>query len=270
VLPERTFKPSQVCFCGRATFLGLLRFSRNQNAQVTKLNGGKRRIQKQCSPHRSNRSQQAKICLSLEEEAVVMKAVSKILTGAAAVAAISLGAAAPAAAQYYPNPYGGYGNGGLGDVITGAILGNILRGGNPYGGNAYYGTSNYDMERAAVQQCAGAAEQRINSRYGGGYYNQGAYGGYNQPYGYNQAGAYRVVQIDRVNRTRNGNMRVYGLATNAAYQGNYGQPYYGGYNQPYGGYNQPDGGYNQRQANFRFDCKFDRSGRISDLKVHRA
>jgi hypothetical protein len=197
-----------------------------------------------------------------------MKAVSKFLTGAAAVAALTVGAAAPAAAQYYPSPYGG----GVGDVITGAILNSILRGGNPYGGNAYYGTNNYDMERAAVQQCAAAAEQRINSRYAPGYnggynqpyggYNQ-PYGGYNQPYAYNQ-GAYRVVQIDRVNRTRNGNMRVYGLATNTAYQGNYGQPYYGGYNQPYGG------AYNQARANFRFDCKFDRSGRISDLKVNRA
>nr|WP_314446951.1 hypothetical protein [uncultured Sphingomonas sp.] len=197
-----------------------------------------------------------------------MKAVSKILTGAAAAAVISLGAAAPATAQYYPSPYGGYG-GGLGDVITGAVLNSILRGGNPYGGNPYYGRQDYNLERAAVQQCAVAAEQRINSRYAAGYnqpyggYNQ-PYGGYNQPYGYNQAGAYRVVQIDRVNRTKNGNMRVYGLATNAAYQGNYGQPYYGGYNQPYGG------AYNQVRANFRFDCKFDRNGRISDLKVNRA
>lgn len=200
-----------------------------------------------------------------------MKAVSKILAGAAAVAAVSLGAAAPAAAQYYPNPYGGYGGGGLGDVITGAVLNSILRGGNPYGGNAYYGRQDYDLERAAVQQCAVAAEQRINGRYGGQYggYQQ-PYGGYNQPYGYNQAGAYRVAQIDRVNRTKNGNMRVYGLATNAAYQGNYGQPYYGGYNQPYGGYNQPYGGYNQVRGNFRFDCKFDRNGRITDLKVNRA
>jgi hypothetical protein len=205
-----------------------------------------------------------------------MKAFSKILTGASAVAAISLGATAPAAAQYYPGGgYGGYGGGGLGDVITGAILNNILRGGNPYGGNAYYGRSDYNLEREAVQQCAAAAEQRINSRYARGYnqsygrYNQ-AYGGYNQPYGYNQAGAYRVAQIDRVNRTKNGNMRVYGLATNGGYQGNYGQPYYGGYNQPYGGYNQPYGGYNQAQANFRFDCKFDRNGRITDLKVNRA
>lgn len=200
-----------------------------------------------------------------------MKAVSKILTGAAAVAAMSLGAAAPAAAQYYPG-YGGYGGGGLGDVITGAVLNSILRGGNPYGGNAYYGRQDYDLERAAVQQCAAATEQRLNGRYAGGY-NQygGQYGGYNQGYAYNQGTIYRVAQIDRVNRTKNGNMRVYGLATNAAYQGNYGQPYYGGYNQPYGGYNQPyNNGYNNVRGTFRFDCKFDRNGRIADLKVNRA
>jgi hypothetical protein len=210
---------------------------------------------------------------------VAMKAVSKILAGAAAVAALTVGAAAPAAAQYYPGYGGGYGGGGLGDVITGAILNSILRGGNPYGGNAYYGRPDYDLERAAVQQCAAAAEQRINSRYARGYnyggynqpyggYNQ-PYGGYNQPYGgYNQVGTYRVAQIERVTRTRKGNMRVWGLATNGAYQGNYGQPYYGGYNQPYGnGYGY---GYNQAGANFRFDCKMERNGRISDLNVHRA
>ena len=153
-----------------------------------------------------------------------MKAVSKILTSAAAVAAISLGAAAPAAALYYPG-YGGYGGGGLGDVITGAVLNSILRGGNPYGYNQYYGRNDYDLERAAVQQCAAATEQRLNGRYGGYNGYGGGYAGYNQPYG--------------------------------------------GYNQPYGGYNQPyTNGYNQ--ANFRFDCKFERNGRISDLKVSRA
>ena len=192
-----------------------------------------------------------------------MKAVSKILTGAAAVAAISIGAAAPAAAQYYPGGgYGGYGGGGLGDVITGAVLNSILRGQNPYGYNQYYGVNTYDLERAAVQQCAAATEQRLNGRYSGRPVYGSQYGNYN-PYAYNQGTVYRVAQIDRVNRTRNGNMRVYGLATNAAYQGNYGQPYYGGYNQPYGG------GYNNVRGNFRFDCKFERNGRITDLKVNR-
>lgn len=187
-----------------------------------------------------------------------MKAISKILAGAAAVAAVTVGAAAPAAAQYYPG-YGGYGGGGLGDVLVGAVLNSILRGGNPGGYNGYYGRSDYNLERAAVDQCARATEQRLN----GNRYNSG--------YGYQNAGA-RVVQIERVQRTRNGNMRVYGLASNAAYQGNYGGGYnqpYGGYGQ-YGGYNQPYGGYNQpAAAEYRFNCKFERNGRITDLDIDR-
>jgi hypothetical protein len=189
-----------------------------------------------------------------------MKALTKMFAGAAAVAALTAGAAAPAAAQYYPG-YGGYGGGGLGDVLVGAVLNSILRGGNPGGYNGYYGRNDYNLERAAVDQCARATEQRLN---GGGY---GSYGGYNG--GYN-AGGVRVVQIDRVQRTRNGNMRVYGQAANGAYQGNYGQ--YGGYNQQYGGYGQY-GGYNQpyqqAAAQYRFSCKFERNGRITDLDIDR-
>jgi hypothetical protein len=186
-----------------------------------------------------------------------MKPVSKLLAGAAAVAAVTVGAAAPAAAQYYPG--GGYGyGGGIGDVLVGAVLNSILRGGTPGGYNGYYGRSDYNLERAAVDQCARATEQRLNGNRNGGY-------------GYQNAGV-RVVQIERVQRTRNGNMRVYGLATNAGYQGNYGgynQPY-GGYNQPYGGYNQPYGGYQQQAASeFRFNCKFERNGRITDLDIDR-
>ena len=217
-----------------------------------------------------------------------MKAVWKILAGAAAVAALTVGAAAPAAAQYYPGG-GGYGGGGggIGDIITGTILNSILRGGNPGGANRYYGTNNYNLERAAVDQCARAAEQRVSGGNRSGGYNQ-QYGGYNQQYGgYNQAGAYRVVQIDRVNRTRNGNMRVYGLLSNTASQGNYGYGYnqggynqggynqggynqpYGGNNQQYGGYNQPYGGYQQQAQALSFNCKFERNGRISDLKIGR-
>lgn len=184
-----------------------------------------------------------------------MKALTKFLAGAAATAAVGLGAAAPASAQYYPGT-GGYG-GGLGDVLIGAVLNSILRGGNPGGYNGYYGRNDYNLERAAVDQCARAAEQRLNG---------GNYGGYGQYGRYNNAG-FRVVQIDRVQRTRNGNMRVYGQASNTGYAGNYGGGY-GGYGQ-YGGYNQPYGGYQQAAAQFRFNCKFERNGRISDLDIDR-
>ena len=167
-----------------------------------------------------------------------MKAVHKFLLGGAAAAAVSLGSAAPAAAQYYPYP----GNGG--DVLVGTILNNILRGGyNGYGGYQYNGFD-YGNERWAVDQCARATEQRVN----GGRY------------GYN--GGLRVAQIDRVERTRNLNFRVYGLVTSAGYRGNYGG--YGGYNAPYGGYG------NQGVPAYRFSCKVSRSnGRITDIDLDR-
>lgn len=184
-----------------------------------------------------------------------MKAVKTLLAGAALAVAAG-GFAAPAAAQYYPG--GGYGNG---NVLVGAILDSILRGGGRYG-NYGYGYYNYGNERVAIDQCARAAEARLNGRYGG-Y----GYGGYNQPYGgygYNN-GPIRVNQIERVERTRQGNFRVVGWAGDAGWRGNYGY-YGGGYNQPYGG------GYygNAAAPSFRFSCKFDRSsGRITDLDINR-
>jgi hypothetical protein len=176
-----------------------------------------------------------------------MKAVRKFLLGGAAAAAATVVIAAPAAAQYYPYPGGG------GDVLVGTILNNILRGGyNGYGGYQYNGYD-YGNERWAVDQCARATEQRVNGGYGG-------YGGY----GYNNRGGLRVAQIDRVERTRNLNFRVYGLVTDAGYRGNYGG-YYGGYNAPYGGY-----GYNQGVPAYRFSCKVSRStGRITDIDLDR-
>jgi hypothetical protein len=183
---------------------------------------------------------------------MAMKAVHKFLIGGAAMAVAAGGFAAPAAAQYYPG--GGYGGG---NVLVGAILDSILRGGaggyGGYGGyGGGYGQYGYANERVAVDQCARAAEARLNGRYGGGY------GGY----GYN-AGI-RVNQIERVERTRNGNFRVVGWAGDGGWRGNYGG--YGGYNAPYGG------GYygNAAAPSYRFSCKFDlRSGRISDLDLNR-
>ena len=186
-----------------------------------------------------------------------MKAVKTLLAGAALAIAAG-GFAAPAAAQYYPG--GGYGNG---NVLIGTILDSILRGGSGYG-NYGYGNYNYGNERVAIDQCARAAEARLNRGYGGyGNYGYGNYGG--GTYGYNN-GPIRVNQIERVERTRNGNFRVVGWAGEAGWRGNYGA-YGGGYNAPYGG------GYYPHQAQapqYRFSCKFDRSnGRITDLDINR-
>ena len=177
-----------------------------------------------------------------------MNIFTKLTTGGIAAAALTVGFAAPAAAQYYPGP------GGNGNVVIGAVLDALLRGnvggyggtyGAPYGG---YGGYNQSSERYLIDQCARATEQRlnnqVNSRYGSGF---------------------RVVQVDRLERTRKGNLRVYGTAANNSYQGNYGG-YGGGYNQPYGGYNAPYASGSQ----YRFSCKVDNRGRISDLDVNGA
>src|SRR5689334_20345241 len=96
-----------------------------------------------------------------------MKAVTKMLAGAAVTAAAIGGLAAPAAAQFYPG-YGGYGygqSGGLGQIL------NVILNAQQYG----YGYQGYNNDRAQIDRCAAAVEQRLN----GGY----AYGGYNQQYG---------------------------------------------------------------------------------------
>ena len=100
-----------------------------------------------------------------------MKAVSKILAGGVAIAALA--SAAPAAAQYYPGY--GYGNGGN---VVGQVINQVLGGGQGYGG---YGVNS----QAAIQRCAAAVEQRINahSHRGsgtGGYSGYGGYGGGDQ------------------------------------------------------------------------------------------
>ena len=171
-----------------------------------------------------------------------MKAVRSFLIGGVVAAVAAVGVAAPAAAQYYPYP------GNAGDVIVGSILNNILRG--SWNGGAYnYGGFNYAPERYAVDQCARAAEGRLN----------GGYGGYNR-YGNWGGGGARVTQIESVQRTGKGNIRVHGWAGTAGFRGNYGG--YGGY-----GYN---GAYNGGAPDVWFNCKVDvRNGQISDLRFDR-
>lgn len=188
-----------------------------------------------------------------------MKAFTKILVGGAGLAALT--AAAPAAAQYYPQnpgyPGGGYPGGGYGQGgVLGSILDSIL-GGRSYASN----------DRNAVEQCVRAVEFRINTRgldNEGGRYRNYAYGyGYDNRYGGGYMGA-RVTSVTQVQRRSNGGLKVFGYATTGQ-QGNYG---YG--NQGYGYDRQGYGQYGYNQASdAQFDCTIDRYGRITDIDAKR-
>jgi len=122
-----------------------------------------------------------------------MLAITKVLAGGIAVAALA--SAAPAAAQYYPgygygNPYGGN--------VVGQVLNSVVGGG--YGNNGYGANS-----QTAVNQCANA----VQSRLGGGY-------GYN---GYGRNGGGRVLGISRVEQRSNGGLTVRGVASSGSYAG---------------------------------------------------
>lgn len=187
-----------------------------------------------------------------------MKAVSKILAGGVAFAALA--SAAPAAAQYYP----GYGNG---SNVVGQVINQVL-GGSQYGyGNQYAYGNQYGYgvnSQAAVQRCSQAVEQRINRDYNragyGGYSGYGGYGSYN---GYNQSAA-RVLGVTSVERRSNSRLRVRGVATTNASAAGYGNPYGGGYGG-YGGYN---GGY-APQGDLRFSCTIDARGYVRDIDLDR-
>ena len=192
-----------------------------------------------------------------------MKAVSKIMTCGAAIAALA--AAAPAAAQYPGSGYGsGYGSGT--NNVVGQILNSIL-GGRSYGQN----------DRSAIDMCVRATEARLNGYQGGyGYNNYGNYGGYGN-YGYNQGyNGSRVTAITLVERRSNGGLKIHGNATasnsNQGYGGDHHNPYSqgsGGYNQGYGGYNQGYG-YNKSYATqLTFHCKVNSRGQVTDVDIDR-
>lgn len=186
-----------------------------------------------------------------------MKALKMVLIGGVGAAALA-GAAAPAAAQYYP-PYGGYGTGNvIGQVINGIL------GAQQYG----YGAYGYANDSAQIGRCAAAVEQRINQRYG---YRYGSpygvpYGGYSA---YGSGGA-RVVGIERVERRSSSTVRVHGFATANGGAGGYGG--YGGYGGGYGGYGGGYGGYGggyNQAAEFRFKCDVDYRGYVRDIDLDR-
>ena len=167
-----------------------------------------------------------------------MKAVSKLITGAAVAAMISVGAAAPAEAQYrdrYRDRDRGIDGG---DIITGiAILGGI----------------------AAVT----SALSRDGSRYG--YGNNNRYrGGYSQAVQSCGYEAQRIgrgqVRITDVDRTGNDRFRVRGVI-----ESNYGYDR-GGYDRSdrYGRYANR---YDRRGDREDFTCHARGNGRITDFNL---
>lgn len=177
-----------------------------------------------------------------------MTAITKVLAGGIAIAALA--AAAPATAQYYPgygSPYGGAGSGyGYGA-------------GPGYGGNS----------QAAVSQCVGAVQQRLNGSYGG-YGGYGSpYGGYGTPYGGGYAAPYggapysgygaapyggygnaRVLGISRVEPRAGGGLTVHGVANSGRYAGV--------------GYN------GEPRVDLTFRCKTDYRGLVYDVNIELA
>lgn len=181
-----------------------------------------------------------------------MTIIRNILIGTAGLAA-TVALAAPAAAQGYPYGYPQQQQGG----VLGAIINSVTGGYGQYPqGNYGYGQVN---QRSAINQCAAAAEHRLN----GGYRGQSGYGyqnGYSQ-YGYGQQGGGRVLGITNVERRNNGGLKVTGVASSGQAYGAYNQ----GYNQGYG-YN----GYQaQQQADLRFTCRVNMRGQVSDLRISR-
>ena len=198
-----------------------------------------------------------------------------ILAGSAGLA-LTLAAAAPAAAQGYGYPQ----NSGGG--VVGAIINSVIGGGYGQYPMGNYGYQQLD-QRTAVQQCAAATEQRLNSNYrgqgygaynGNGYQNGYGQNGYQDGYGrngYQAQGNARVVGITSIERRNRGALRVHGLISSGAYgQQGYQQGYNDRYDrQGYGqqGYGQQ--GYGQMSADLAFSCKVTLQGQVSDLRITR-
>jgi len=164
-----------------------------------------------------------------------MKAITSLLAGGIAIAALA--SAAPAAAQYYPgygNPGYGYGYPGAG---IGGILGQVLGGG--YGGYGGYGYG--ANSQVAVNQCANAVQARLSGGYGGYGYN-----GYASPYGYGYGAGGRVLGISRVEPRGDGGLTVRGVATSGRSAGY---------------------GYSQNRPDLTWRCRTDPRGLVYDVNV---
>jgi hypothetical protein len=191
-----------------------------------------------------------------------------MLVGAASVG-MAMSASSAGAQGYYPQPQYNPGYGG----VAGQVVQQVLGGGR-------YGAYGQGADRAAVDQCARAAEIRVSGdnrrgvygRWNGAYGNQGYNGANNQAYGHAQ-----VVGITGVERKQSG-LKVSGLidtrmGTNGASYGQYNQ-YGQGYPSAYPGqgYGQPGYGntpYNAAYADLRFTCRVDYRGQVTEMKINR-
>jgi hypothetical protein len=161
-----------------------------------------------------------------------MRIMTKILAGAAGMAAIA--AAAPAGAQYYGYGYSPY-------TYSRPYS-------SPYGYNSYaYGVN----PAAASQQCTAAVQSRL--------YNRASIGGIlGAILGANTTG--RVVAVTSTTPTRSG-MRVRGLASSGRYAYNNYGPY------GVGAYGALGYGYNAADLSFR--CDVDYRGYVRDVDINR-
>jgi hypothetical protein len=156
--------------------------------------------------------------------------ITKILASAAGFAAMA--AAAPAAAQYYPYGYSNYSY-------------PYAYGGGMYGVNA----------GIAAQQCSAAVQSRL--------YNRTSLGAIlGSLVGLPTAPAGRVLSVTEQTRTRDGGMRIRGLATSGRYAYNN----YGSYG--YGAYGALGYAYNSA-ADLRFRCSVDSRGYVRDVDINR-
>jgi hypothetical protein len=223
-------------------------------------------------------------------EGTAMTNIAKFLVASATIGTL----AAPAAAQYYPQPtypqqypqqyppgypqqaYPGYGQGyaqGYSQNPVQQIIDSLL-------GNRYSVT-----DRQAVSRCASAALTQAQARYGGGYggygngYGQGYGQQYGQQYGYgfNRIAGLRVTAITEVERRSYG-LRVSGLLGSGARYGGNG---YGAYGGQYGtqgqGYEDQDDqgqgyarGYAANRLSLSFRCNVDYNGSVTGVRVRPA
>lgn len=165
-----------------------------------------------------------------------MRIMTKILAGAAGLAAMT--AAAPAAAQYYPYN-NGYGYNGYG-----------YNNGYAYGGAAYGANAS-----VAAQQCTAAVQNRLYNRTSVGAILGSLVGIPTAPQG-------RVLSITQETRTNWGGLRIRGLASSGRYAYNNYGPYGAG---AYGalGY-----GYNAA-ADLSFRCDVDSRGYVRNVDINR-